>query len=100
MNNVIDRNFSRVSCREDNIYNEALGERIISFFCLVIAFFENNAVDAICRMIGAVLIAVASFFYVSGVMAGTLSVLAIAFYGVLIIAASAFVFRTKSISSR
>lgn len=100
MNNVIDRNFSRVSCREDNIYNEALGERIISFFCLVIAFFENNAVDAICRMIGAVLIAVASFFYVSGVMAGTLSVLAITFYGVLIIAASAFVFRTKSISSR
>ena len=51
-------------------------------------------------MIGALAIAVACFFYVSGVMAGTLSVLAIAFYGALIIAASAFVFRTKSVSSR
>ncbi|MBQ2240739.1 MAG: hypothetical protein II319_01215 [Clostridia bacterium] len=100
MNNVIDRNYTPVSRREDNIYNEAFGEKIISFFCLVIAFFENNAVDAICRMIGALAIVVACFFYVSGVMAGTLSVLAIAFYGALIIAASAFVFRTKSVSSR
>ncbi|MBQ3227675.1 MAG: hypothetical protein IJB43_03720 [Clostridia bacterium] len=100
MNNVIDRNYTPVSRREERIYNEALGERIISFLCLVIAFFENNAVDAVCRMIGAVAIAIACFFYVSGVMAGTLSVLAIAFYGALIIAASAFVFRTKSVSSR
>ena len=100
MNNVIDRNYTPVSRREDNIYNEAFGGKIISFFCLVIAFFENNAVDAICRMIGALAIAVACFFYVSGVMGGTLSVLAIAFYGALIIAASAFVFRTKSVSSR
>lgn len=100
MNNVIDRNYTPVSRREEHIYNEALGERIISFFCLVIAFFENNAVDAICRMIGAVAIAVACFFYVSGVMAGTLPALAIVFYGALIIAASAFVFRTKSVSSR
>ena len=100
MNNVIDRNYTTVSRREEHIYNEALGEKIISFFCLVIAFFENNAVDAICRMVGAVAIAVACFFYVSGVMAGTLSALAIVFYGALIIAASAFVFRTKSVSSR
>ncbi len=100
MNNVIDRNFSRVSRREDNIYNEALGERLISFFCLVIAFFENNAVDALCRVIGAVAIAVACFFYVSGVMTGALSFLAVALYGSLIIAASAFVFRTKSVKSR
>ena len=100
MNNVINRNYNRNTGRENNIYNEAFGERLVSFFCLVIAFFENNAVDAICRMIGALAIAVACFFYVSGVMAGTLSVLAIAFYGALIIAASAFVFRTKSVSSR
>lgn len=100
MNNVIDRNYPPVSHREANIYKEALGERIISFFCLVIAFFENNAVDAVCRMIGAAAIAVACFFYASAVMAGTLSVLAIALYGALIVAASAFVFRTKAVKNR
>ena len=100
MNNVIDRNYSPVSRKEADIYNEAIGEKIITFFCLVIAFFENNAVDAVCRMIGAVAIAVACFFYVSGVMSGALSVLGIAFYGALIIAASAFVFRTKDVKNR
>ncbi len=100
MNNVIDRNYIHVSHRDADIYKEALGEKIISFLCLVIAFFENNAVDAVCRMIGAAAIAVACFFYISGVMAGTLSILAIAFYGALIIAASAFVFRTKTVRNR
>ncbi len=100
MNNVINRNYTPVSHREANIYKEALGEKIISFFCLVIAFFENNAVDAVCRIIGAVAIAVACFFYISAVMAGSVSVLAIVFYGALIIAASAFVFRTKTVKNR
>ncbi len=100
MNNVINRNYTPVSSREANTYNEAFGEKLISFFCLVIAFFENNAVDALCRVIGAAMIAVACFFYVSGVMAGTLSLLAIAFYGALIIAASAFVLRTKTVKNR
>lgn len=100
MNNVIDRNYTPVSRRDEHIYNEAFGERIISFFCLVIAFFENNAVDAVCRMIGAVAIAVACFFYASAVMAGTLSVLAIVAYGASIVAAAAFVFRTKAVRDR
>ena len=100
MNNVINRNYNTVSRREANIYKEALGEKMISFFCLVIAFFENNAVDAVCRMFGAVAIAVACFFYISALMAGAASLVAIVFYGVLIIAASAFVFRTKSVRSR
>ena len=100
MNNVINRNYIPVSQREADTYKEALGEKIISFLCLVIAFFENNAVDAVCRMIGGALVLVACFFYASGVMAGSLSFLAIAFYGALIIAASAFVFRTKAIKNR
>jgi hypothetical protein len=100
MNNVIDRNYTPVSHRDADIYKEALGERIISFFCLVIAFFENNVVDAVCRMIGAVVLAVACFFYASAIMAGTISALAIVIYGALIIAASAFTFRTKAVKNR
>lgn len=97
MNNVIDKKYMLVSHGESEIYKEALGERIISFFCLVIAFFENNAVDAICRMVGAVLIAVSCFFYISGIMAGSISLFAMLFYGALIIGAAAFVFRTKCV---
>ena len=100
MNNVINRNYIPASHREADIYKEALGEKIISFFCLVIAFFENNAVDAVCRMIGGLLVAVACFFYISSVMAGALSILGGAFYGALIIAASAFIFRTKTVKNR
>lgn len=100
MNNVIDRNFNTVSSRDARVYNEVFGEKMISFFCLVIAFFENNAVDAICRMIGAVAIAVACFFYASAVMSGALSVIGVTAYGALIIVASAFVFRTKCVKNR
>ena len=100
MHNVIDRNFNTVSSRDARVYNEAFGEKMISFFCLVIAFFENNAVDAICRMIGAVAIAVACFFYASAVMSGALSVIGVTAYGALIIVASAFVFRTKCVKNR
>ena len=96
MNNVIDRNYNRNNCRESNIYNEAFGERLVSFFCLVIVFFENGVVDTVCRLACGAAIAVGIFFYVSALMAGTLSVGAIALYGAALIGATAFVFRSAS----
>ena len=69
-------------------------------FMAMIAFFENNVVDAVCRMIGAVVLAVACFFYASAIMAGTISAFAIVIYGALIIAASAFTFRTNAVKNR
>ncbi len=94
MNNCIDRNYNSVSDRNASIYNEAFGERLISFFCLVIAFFEDRIVDTVCRIFCGAAIAVGIFFYVSAVMAGALTVVSMAVYGILIVAASAFVFRT------
>ena len=58
MNNVINNNYSRAAQRENNRYNETSGERLISFFCVIIAFFENEAVSALCRAIGLALLAV------------------------------------------
>lgn len=83
--------------RESNINNEAFGERLISFFCIIIAFFESAAVAAICRMTGVALIAVGTFFYASAVMTGALSPIGILLYGALIIAAAAIIFRTKPV---
>ena len=96
MNNVIDRNYNRNSCRESNVYNEAFGERLVSFFCLVIAFFENSVVDTVCRLACGVAIAVGIFFYVSALMAGTLTLCAIALYGASLIGATALIFRSSS----
>lgn len=80
-----------------SIYNEAFGEKLISFFCLVIAFFEDRAVDTVCRILGGAAIAVGIFFYVSAVTAGSLGIASIVVYGAMIIAASAFVFRTGAV---
>jgi hypothetical protein len=80
-----------------SIYNEAFGEKLISFFCLVIAFFEDRAVDTVCRILGGAAIAVGIFFYVSAVTAGSLGITSIVVYGAMIIAASAFVFRTGAV---
>ena len=96
MNNVIDRKINTKTVAQTNIYNEAFGEKLIGFFCLVIAFFEDYVVDTACRLICGVAIAVGIFFYVSALMAGTLTVGAIALYGAALIAASAFVFRIPS----
>ena len=96
MNNVIDRKINTKNVAQSNIYNEAFGEKLIGFFCLVIAFFEDYVVDTVCRLICGVAIAVGIFFYVSALMAGTLTVVAIAIYGAALIAASAFVFRIPS----
>lgn len=95
MNNVIDRNFNCNTGREGNIYKEAFGERLVSFFCLVVAFFEDAAVNTVCRLVCASVVIVGIFFYVSALMAGTLSLAAVLLYGLLLIAASAFVFKTE-----
>lgn len=97
MNNVINNNYSRPAGRENNRYNETSGERLISFFCLIIAFFENEFVCALCRMTGIAAIAVGCFFYASAVMSGALSPVGILLYGALIIGASALVFRTGTV---
>ncbi len=94
MNNVIDRNYNRNTGRENNIYNEAFGERLVSFFCIVIAFFESAIVNTVCRIVCAAAVIAGIFFYVSALMAGTLTVAAVLLYGLLLVAASAFVFKT------
>ena len=97
MNNVINNNYNRSVQRKNNRYNETFGERLISFFCIVIAFFENEAVSALCRTIGVALIAVGTYFYASAVMSGTLSSVGILLYGALLVGASAVVFGTKTV---
>ncbi len=97
MNNVINNNYNRAPRRETNRYNETSGERLISFFCIIIAFFENEAVAALCRMAGVALIAVGTFFYASGVMSGALSPVGILVYGALLIGAASLVFRTGTV---
>jgi len=97
MNKCIDRNYNCGMTGNSSIYNEAFGEKLISFFCLVIAFFEDRVVDTVCRLLCGAAVAVGVFFYVSAVMAGSLSIASIAVYGALIIAASAFVFRTGAV---
>lgn len=97
MNNVIDKKYNTVSRNERNIYSEASGERLISFFCVIIAFFENELVGALCRAIGLALLAAGTFFYASGVMSGALSAVGTVIYGVLLIGAAALVFRTKTV---
>ncbi len=94
MNNCMNRNFNSNAHVSANNYNEALGERILAFFCLVVAFFENNVVDAICRISCGCALVVGAFFYASAVMGGTVSVGGIVLYGVLLVAVSAIVFRT------
>ena len=97
MNNVINNNYSRAAQRKNNRYNETSGERLISFFCIIIAFFENEAVSALCRAIGVAALAVGTYFYASAVMSGALSPVGILLYGALLIGASAIVFNTKAI---
>ena len=97
MNNVINNNYSRAAQRENNRYNETSGERLISFFCIIIAFFENEAVSALCRSIGLALLAAGTYFYTSGVMSGALSPIGILLYGALLIASATVVFKTKTV---
>lgn len=97
MNKCIDKNYNCEIGRNSSIYNEAFGEKLISFFCLVIAFFEDRVVDTVCRIVCGAALAVGIFFYISAVMAGALGAASIAVYGALIIAASAFVFRTGAV---
>ena len=97
MNNVIKNNYNRNACRENNKYNVALLEKLISFFCIVIAVFENEAVTAICHAIGIAAVATGTFFYASAIVGGTLSVTAALLYGALLIAVSALVFNVKSV---
>ena len=94
MNNVINRNYNCNSRGDANTYNEAFGERLVSFFCLVIAFFESAIVNTVCRILLASAVIVGIFFYVSALMAGALTAASVLFYGLLLVAASAFVFRT------
>ena len=94
MNNVIDRNYNRNTGRENNIYNEAFGERLVSFFCLIIAFFESAVVNTVCRFACAAAVITGIFFYVSALMAGTLTVSSVLIYGFVLVAASAIVFKT------
>ena len=97
MNNVINNNYSRAAQRENNRYNETSGERLVSFFCIIIAFFESEAISALCRTIGLALLAVGTYFYASGVMSGALSPVGILLYGALLIASAAVVFKTKTV---
>ena len=97
MNNVINNNYNRVSQKALNINNEALGERLISFFCIIIAFFANEVVSALCRMTGVALIAVGTFFYASAVVSGALSPVGVLLRGALLIGAAAIVFRAKAV---
>ena len=94
MNNVINRNYNCNSGRENNVYNEAFGERVVSFFCIVIAFFESSVVNTVCRIVCAAAILAGVFFYVSALMAGALGVVSILFYALLLVGASALVFKT------
>ena len=94
MNNVINRNYNCNSGRENNIYNEAFGERLVSFFCLIIAFFESAVVNTVCRFICGAAVITGIFFYVSALMAGTLTVSSVLIYGFVLVAASALVFKT------
>ena len=96
MNNVINRNYNCTSGRENNIYNEASGERIISFFCLIIAFFESTVVNTVCRIACALAVLVGIFFYVSALMAGTLTVSSVLIYGFVLVTASALIFKTDA----
>ena len=96
MNNVINKNCN-CTRRESGIYNETLGEKLISFFCVIIAFFENEAVAAFCRMTGVALLAVGSFFYASAVMSAELSAVGVLFYGALLVCAAAVVFGTGTL---
>ncbi|MGM9643067.1 MAG: hypothetical protein ACI3XI_07640 [Eubacteriales bacterium] len=89
MNNCIERKNNRV-------YSEAHAEKIVSFVCVIIAFFENEIVATSCRLIGAAAIAVGIFFYACAVMGGTIGALEIVFFGAAIIAASALVFKIKT----
>ncbi len=66
---------------------------MISFFCLVIAFFENKIVDTVCRLLGAAAVAVGIFLYISAVMGGIFGVVETLLFGALLVAASAFIFR-------
>ncbi len=92
MNNCIER-------KNTVVYNETFYERMISFFCMVIAFFENKIVDTLCRLIGGAAVAVGIFFYISAVMGGSIGAVEILIFGALLIGASAFVFRTGSVRS-
>ncbi len=92
MNNCIER-------KNTTVYNEDIGEKAVTFFCFVIAFFENSAVDAVCRMLGAAAVAVSIFFYVSAVMAGSMGIVSAVVFAAAIIAASAFIFRPRSARS-
>lgn len=94
MNNVINRNYNCNSGRDNSIYNEAFGERLVSFFCVVIAFFENAFISTLCRAIAAAAVLAGIFCYVSALMAGSLSFAAILVYAVLLVAASALIFKT------
>ena len=97
MNNVINNNYNREAQRKDNGYNETLVERFISLLCVIIAFFENEAVCALCRAVGLALLAVGTYFYISGVMSGALSSIGTVLYGAVLIGASAIVFKTKAV---
>ena len=94
MNNVINRNYNCNSGRDNSIYNEAFGERLVSFFCVVIAFFESAVISTVCRLVGAVAVIVGIFFYASALMSGSLSVAAVLVYALLLAAASALIFKT------
>ena len=94
MNNVINRNYNCNSHVENNTYNEAFGEKLVGFFCLVIAFFESAVVNTVCRTVCAVAVFVGIVCYVSALMAGSLTVTSILVYALLLIAASALVFKT------
>lgn len=94
MNNVINRNYNCNSGRESSVYNEAFGERLVSFFCVVIAFFESAVVNTVCRLVGAVAVVVGIFFYASALMSGALSIAAVLVYALLLAAASALIFKT------
>lgn len=96
MNNVINRNYNRNAGRENNIYNEAFGERVISFFCLIIAFFESSVVNTVCRIACAAAVLTGIYFYVSALMAGTLAVSSVLIYGFVLVTASALVFKTDA----
>lgn len=86
MNNCIERKNNRV-------YNEVSAQKVISFVCVIISFFENVMVQTACRLLAATAIAVGIFFYACAVMGGTIGALEIVFFGAVIIAASALVFR-------
>lgn len=94
MNNVINRNYNCNTSRENNIYNETFGEKLVSFFCIVIAFFENAVVNTVCRFVCALAVIVGIFFYVSALMSGALTITSVLLYGFLLVAVSAFVFKT------